>query len=286
MFFKGRLVNKYCRLAPVVIFSALILILFRILEWYSLDIYTIIFQICFIADIGFGGGGFPFLWYINVMFIVLPFYLYLYHILGRCNFIFVTLLIVFLSYSAITGACGNHWYSKQYAENIISIFMLRALGGIGIGCLIGLFYITFNSPSKKNVYIYSIVEFFCITFMIYIINIKGIDGRSPIIFPLSFIFIFLVFIRNGGIFANIFNAKIFTQLSSYGYSMYVMSFPTFYLLNKFMYSSEYYNIHIYPYRSIVVSMITVFFVGVFTYYFIERPCFTIFKNIFSVHYNK
>lgn len=268
--------KKYIRLSVVILFSVPFYIVFNCLDWHKTSFFDIILQILLITDTGMGGKGFPFLWYISVMFWVLPIYLFLF-MFTKKYFVIITAFIIFIAYSLISATCGNNWYSKQAAA-FLSVFMLRGLGGVGIGCLIGVGLkssqmqgVLARTVCLRDKYLFSIIELLSFFFLVYIINIKGVKHTTPLIYPISFIFIFILFLSGKGYFSSFLDRKIFSHLNQCGYAMYVMSFPSFLLCKKLLIDPGVIDVLKNPMITVAIVMLMTFLLGAFTHYFIELP---------------
>lgn len=282
---KDFVIKKYTRLSPVILFSIILCIFGWLLGTMDFElvpnILTVLLLNSFVIKITVGNN--PILWYTSVLFagLLLYFCVIKYIPSKVSNWIIgilsITAFVVLeiLQHGSFANPLKNYYH-------IFNIGFLRAAGGIGLGCLIGIMYKNsefFNKlPSTKNWHIiYSLFE----------ISLMGtlicwcmcIHSRiNNIIFVICFACLFILFLSNKGFLSKVTDKSIWVKLGKYQYSIYVVHYVIIRILGLSVWKNypEFINSH--PIIPIVFDLTAILFVGVLTYYMVELPCAKFLKD--------
>ncbi len=144
-------------------------------------------------------------WYVSAMLWVLLFFYYLFKNYEKKNVLLFISLLVFFVYSYLIHAQdGFIGHRTKTFQNIYNIGMMRAMGAIGIGCLIGEWYK--NNEEKiqalaLNIYqqvAITVIEFYCLYFIInYLILQKFLYGNQFIYIVIFALTLILFIIKKG-----------------------------------------------------------------------------------------
>ena len=276
--------NKYLRLSPVICVSVSLSFIGTLLGVLKFNVVPDLLSIFLLNNfvISFGNCSNRALWFTSALFSGLILYWFIikgvkrsdlkYKIVLSLVLFAYTLLIIF-SHGRFVKPYINYFY-------IFNIGFLRALGGIGIGCLVGMFYKEYFNKLKENFYI-SLNSFSYIGITVLEVLFLGLTfwwlmmphaRMNNIIFVVIFTILFILFILRKGAISNLFEKDIFVYLGKFQYSIYVIHFLIVKILNLFFW--KYHANFVVSNIGLVIgcNLITVFICGVLTYYFVEVPC--------------
>lgn len=279
--------NKVLRLWPVLIF-----VIFLYLLASAFDIINFNFYHHLLCFLGLNGtnlvlvkGGSGVFWYVSAMLWVLAFYYYLLKNYEEKNVNLTIALIVFFSYGFIIHALKGGIYGQDKTfNNIYNIGMLRALGGIGAGYFIGLWYKNnFEAIKNFNYKIWHIlaltfIEFISLYFIINNLMLHKLKFNNQIVFIIAFVAVIVVFLINKGFISRFFNKDWCVNVAKYTYSFYMTHFFIFNVFKNSIWKNNPEIIIAHPYLNLFITLSLVFILGVFTYHFVEAPCAKYFKN--------
>ena len=177
-------------------------------------------------------------WYVSAMLWTMLLFM---HLLKNFEKKYVDLLIVlliFFSYTFIIHALNGRMYGPAFTYyNFINIGMLRAFGGIGLGYLIGEWYKVYSEKiehamvSAKTKVVITLSEFACLFFIIYNLLLHNIKFNNRIIFVIVFAITIMLFISKKGSVSKFLDNKIFSKVSRYTYSIYMVHLLVFETIN-------------------------------------------------------
>ena len=279
--------HKVLRLWPVLIFIIFLYFIFSLFGIINFNFYH--FLLCFLGLNGTSlvtvGAGVVVFWYISAMLFVLAFYYYLLKNYEEKNVNLTIALIVFFSYGFIIHALKGGIYGQDKTfNNIYNIGMLRALGGIGAGYFIGLWYKNnFEAIKNFNYKIWHIltltfIEFISLYFIINNLMLHKLKFNNQIVFIIAFVAVIVAFLINKGFISRFFNKDWCVNVAKYTYSFYMTHIFIFNVFKNSIWKNNPEIIIAHPYSNLFITLSLVFILGVFTYHFVEAPCAKYFKN--------
>lgn len=285
--------SKIIRLFPVLIFIVVLSFVIHCFGFIQWNYYDNLFAI-----LGLNGSSLVIkrgmtaveqFWYVSAMLWVLCLFLYLIKNYEKKTVNLIIFLTVFFCYSflihAKDGAINN---SVQTFYYIFNVGMMRALGGIGLGCLIGEWYKNNFEKIRGfvcNIYqktLFTIMEFCCLYFIINNLTLHKIKYNNDMIFILAFTGIIILFLTKKGYISQILNdtklGDIFTNLAKYTYSIYMLHILVRSILVKNYWINKPTFIYQHPVLHIILIFTVVIAGGILIYHFVEKPCINYFKN--------
>lgn len=280
--------KKYIRLSPPIIFSILLCVFGYFLGAMHFKIIPNILTILLLNQFGiyFVDGQNPVLWFTSVLFAgLLVYFCILKWVPDNIkNKIILTLIIVsytileILQHGTFINPLKNYYY-------IFNIGFLRAIGGIGLGCLIGHYIKLYFSRikdfilSKKQKLLVSSCELFLTSFLIWWMIFPH-ERINNIIFVLAFAILLILFILKKGYISEFFDKDIWVKLGKYQYSIYVVHYVVIRVLGLVLWKQHPEFVVSYPVIPILVTLVIIILVGVFTYHIVEEPCAKYLTNKF------
>lgn len=185
----------------------------------------------------------------------------------------------------------------ETVNGFISLGLLRALGGIGVGYLIAVCLQSIkNMPSVRsfkpnkiqNFIICAIISVFEIgslaMLMCHFLFVnKTYDNHFLVVIAFSVLFVCMVSTK--GLLSRIFNNKFFGFFGKYAYSIYVMQTISFWILRDYVWKNSDYILN-HGLRCIIISIAFAVAVGIITYYAVEKPCSKILKKFGNKLFSK
>ena len=281
--------KKLIRLYPVLVFIIILYFIFSLTGSLKFTFYGDILVLLFLNGTTlfykFANAGH--FWYVSAMFWCLLFYYYLLKIYSKNNVNLLIALITLFSYSFLIHAqngvvTGTH----QTYYNFINAGMLRALGGIGIGYFIGEWYKTnidkINNwkPGIYQVVALSSLEFITLYFIINNLMLHRLKYNNQFIFIIAFTTIIVLFLAKKGIFSKILDNNIWSKISRYTYSIYMIHYPIYFHLRGSLWKHHPEIVYTHPILNIVFTLALVIVAGVLTYHFVEKPSYKYLTNRF------
>ncbi len=213
-------------------------------------------------------------WYVSAMLWVFALYYYLYQNLGSKYVDLILALLVYFSYSILIHFTWANW---ETIGCFINSGMLRAMGGIGLGCFIAKWYRNNKSIIKNQKITFgykmfiSILEFMCLFFIINNFFFRKLDFENNFIFVLVFVLIMVLFLINQGFISKFFNKDIFVNLAKYTYAIYISHGLVILCLWSTVWKK--YNMYLiqFPVWNFILSLCLIFTIGIFMHKCIEVP---------------
>lgn len=273
--------GKIARLWPVFAFSIFVFYILSIMKLVSFSISDSILNLCFLQCSGLtlklSSSGYS--WYISSLFWVSLFYFYILTFFQRKNSNLIVALCTYFSYVLVLhenkGNLGAH--ISPVMANFFIPGILRALGGMGIGYFVGVFYkkienkglLTKNTSFLVRI-IFSTLEFVLFIFLMRCYLIKTVQGCSNSLFyVLIFVVLFFLFLIRKGAWSQILNWEGFAFFGKYAFSIYIMQQPVFIILKEYLWTKDFVSEH--TFLSVLVGVICCIIAGIITHHIIEVP---------------
>ena len=236
--------HKIIRLYPVLIFAILLIGLLSLFGFTNLNLYNTVYMILGLSGTGLHNNleSINYLghyWFCSSLLWVLAFYFYL---------------------------------VKNFDIKHVNLF--RAMGGIGIGYLIGNWYKSnlckFESVKLNLIpkIFLSVLEFVCLYFVISNLTFHDVKCTNHFIFIIVYMALIILFLYKKGFVSRFLDKNIFVRLGKYTYSIFVTHFIVVNFLCR-LYWKYFWNIsalYVYP----IIFIICILF-GIITYHIIENP---------------
>ena len=272
--------KKYVRLSPVIAFSILFVIfgeIFKIVSFKPVpDVLSVLllnnFGICWAVPDN------PVLWFTSALFggVILYFCIIKFldkkHILGLITFL---VILGYVLLEILQGGKFSHPLQNYYG--ILNIGFLRAVSGVGAGCLLGLVYknnkdkITNFEPTKSAKSLITILEMLSFAFLVWWTVIPH-AFLNNIYFAINFVLLFALFVIKKGYFSNYMDSEMWVFLGKYQYSLFVIHYVVIKLFGYGLWQNASEFVFAHPLIPIFIMLITILVLGVFTYHFVEVPC--------------
>lgn len=284
---KDFIIKKYLRLSPVILFSIVLSAIGALFGAMSFsfipNLLTVFLLNNFVLKISVGSN--PVLWYTSALFAGLLLYFCIIKYFPIKIKYWSILILIVISYSILEilqhGSFANPL--KNY-YHIFNIGFLRAVGGIGLGCLAGFLYNNYilkykNEHTKLMNVICSVLEFVSFGFIIWWCIF--IHGRiNNIIFTICFIFLLLLFLFKKGLLSYAVDRDIWIKLGRYQYSIYVVHYVIIRILGNVIWKNCSQFIANHPILPIIFDLSVIVSVGIFSYHMVELPCTKFLKDKF------
>lgn len=280
--------KKYIRLSPVIVWVTILCIGGWLLNTIHIKVIPTLLTIFLLNNfvICWGIGANPVLWFCSALFS--GFLIYFSILKWVPDNIKNKLIIIFILVSYTILEILQHGSFENPIKNYYHIFnigFLRAIGGIGLGCLIGHYIKLYSSRikdvilSKKQKLLVSFCELFLTSFIIWWMIFLH-TRINNIIFVLSFAVILILFILKKGYISEFFDNDIWVRLGKYQYSIYVVHYVIIRVLGLALWKQHPDFVVSHPVIPIIVMLLTIILIGVFTYHFVEEPCARYLTNKF------
>lgn len=283
---KDFIMKKYARLSPVIVFSTILVFiagLFNIMKFHILgNIFSILLINQFVQ---------PFmpidnciLWYVSALFIgLIVYFLILKYFPQKFKIPAITILsfVAFLTLEKIQPGSFNG--PTTIYHHILHIGFLRALGGIGLGCLIAAIYKKFGNIIENYKFnftqtcLISIAEIFSLGFLIFWLYIKH-PSIHPIYFVCNFTVLLLLFLIKKGIVTKFLESDIWVILGKYQYSLYVVHYVVIRIVGIAILKTHPIFCTHNPLQATMLLTGIIFAITVFAYHFVEKPCYKMFTK--------
>lgn len=266
--------KKAVRLWPVLFVSILIAILF-----FGVDEIPSLFNALFLQCIGVSFDYQGIAWYISPFFWTILFY----YVLIRCSKNKKTAnimigVITYFSYVVLV----NNFFGRETIFGILNLGLLRALGGIGVGYLIGLCLKSINElPFVKNfkgnkfqnfliVLLMTLAELVFSALLIRHFFFADLTYGNQFFVVILFSGLMLCMLSGKGLLSRLFNNKFFGFLGKYSYSIYMMQQIAFWILKETLWENTAFVTQ-HSLRCIIFSTAFALLLGIAAYYIVEKP---------------
>lgn len=271
--------KKYVRLSPVIIFSMLISLIGVGLGVLTFKVLPNIMTILLLNNFGFSfcAGVNPVLWFTSALFFGLLVYFLVLKFCPEKYHKWIFSILSILSYGLVLYLQGGRFFKPCTNYLILNAGVLRALGGVGLGCFIGDFYK--NNIALLNNINFSINRKISITILelcliVYLFGWLFFPHKisNPVLFIIySSVLIFFFILRKGFI-SEFFNNDFWVNLGKYQYSIYVVHFVVGKTLNLSLWAKNPEFVYAHPVIPVIISVGISILVGVLAFYLVEKPC--------------
>ena len=217
-------------------------------------------------------------WYVSAMLWTMLLFMYLLKNFEKKYVDLLIVLLIFFSYTFVIHALNGRMYGPVFTYyNFINIGMLRAFGGIGLGYLIGEWYkiyyekIEHAMVSTKTKILITLAEFACLFFIIYNLLLHNIKFDNRIIFVIVFAITIMLFISKKGSISKFLDNKIFSKVSRYTYSIYMVHLLVFDTIKGSLWKKQPDFLYSHPVLNLVIALTCVALLGIFVHHVVEVP---------------
>lgn len=207
-------------------------------------------------------------WFVSALFWATMFYFYLKQLLTEKWFNFITVLLIFFSY---TFTANNTTIPSVTEYNFINMEMLRAIGGIGLSYLI--YQLTknymFNCSNKFQKIIATGFEIYLLAFCIYYTVFHKMSFNNYMIYVLAFTALILLSLYKQSYVSLFFDNKLSCLSGIVSYSIFIMHIIVIDLIRNNVWNKNPEALSAHPY--IYITLILCISSGIITYYAVERP---------------
>ncbi len=215
------------------------------------------------------------LWYISALFWCMCFYFYLYKIINKKHFNFITACMIFFCYSLWLHSHFPHNWQNVY--KVFNIGMLRGIAGLGVGYFISMIYKdNIDKIRQTNLKILpkiltTAAEIYLFCFIFYYICLHKMNYNNQLILIVAFIGLFWLFLIKKGWFSMLLENNFSVFLGKFAFPIFMTHF---FILDLWVYTVVK-NCHdlivLHPWLNLVLMFITMILFGVITHYFVEQP---------------
>ncbi|WP_298069132.1 acyltransferase family protein [uncultured Mailhella sp.] len=177
-------------------------------------------------------------WFICVLFFTLPIFFFMLANYKTKNVLFSCSIIAIFAFCAISRAESGFPSSAAIKSlPFLTNGVVRALGGISVGILLGYCLKTFSPP--KILYcrlfriLFTVIEITLLCVWIQYMSFHKPAGET-VFFQILFIAIFVLFLYQFGYFSSLINRKCLSYLGTLSYPIYLLHFPAFHFLKKYI----------------------------------------------------
>lgn len=274
--------NKIARLWPVLFVTVVIGVLF-----FGENEIPSLFNVLFLQCIGVSLDYQGITWYVSPFFWAILFYF----VLLKCarNKKMCNVLIGVISYFSYV-LLVNRFFGRETINDVFSLGVVRALGGIGVGYLIGVCLNSIqNMPAVKdfrgtktqNLLIgaaFSLAEIASAALLMRHFLSRDNTYGNQFFIVILFSVLLVCMISGRGILSRIFNNKIFGFAGKYAYSIYMMQQIAFWILKDTLWKNTDF-IRQHGLWCIAISLIFAILLGILTYYAVEKPAANALKKL-------
>lgn len=282
---KQFIIKKYARLSPTILFAILICAIVSLWHAIKFRFWDDILVILLLNNFGFcfAHGSTPALWFTSALFSGLLAYFLITKIESKKIKIILFSLLPLIAYGILEYLQKGSFSAPHKNYYIFNVGFLRAIGGIGTGCIIGYVYKLFNNIIFPKLY-KIFINFFEIGLIIFIVWWLTFPHKqyNCLIFVFAFAILLWLFSLKQGIISKITDKNLWVKLGKYQYSLYVIHSVIGKILLNVLWVNNSDFVKNHPYSTISFVIIAIIIAGIFTYHFVEKPCTKILKNTFKI----
>lgn len=273
------IMDKLMRLWPVLFCSTIATMFIGKIRWQDG-----IFDLLFLRNTGISLTNTGIIWYIGPFFWGTVLIAALFKVFSKNRVTLLLTLIVYFSY-AINLNYLHGGLGREIIFSFLSLSMLRVIGGISLGVLVGIgleeFKIVFDKVEKNSFFPFcvSIIELLSLSVILKITLFGGIKhGNNNFLIIIMYMVVLIIFVNNQGLISRMLNVEWISKISKPCYSIYVMQQFSFYVLKRTLWTYTDYVIY-HPLRTIVISVAFVVCVGIATYYLVEKKAMSLWDRV-------
>lgn len=278
--------NKLYRLMPTMLFVCFLYWLMSLAGYTEFNFYeTFISDILMFNSTGLtiSKGSMAAVWFIAILFWVSIFYFYFIKNFNQKIFLLITSLIVWFCYIMIiqSGNGSLNGNSIKIVYSFIPLGLIRGLAGIGLGCLIGNYYVNENKNNNKNNKVsifYTSLELFLFVFLFSHMTFYHNPLKNDIIYLLTFCALLFCFLYSKGLLSYYLNNNLSVILGKYSFCIFV-SHALILKLTPKIFTSDFIQNNVILTPIIILCMCSL--LGVILHYTIEVPGKKQLKKFFS-----
>lgn len=270
--------SRWIRLWPVFAFYTIVFGLQT-----KLHLENAILDLCFLRCSGLSLAYKGIIWYIGPFFWASLFIYALLTNLQRGKALLTIAILAYFSY-AVNINIFNGGLGRETCLVFISSGMLRVIGGLCVGVILGAIKDTLTNNTKEPTLsakwrftLISIIEFLILNILLYHFLIEKLFKNSLTTIILFAIF-FLCCVSSGGVVSRILNWKPLAYAGRWCYSIYVMQQIAFTFMAKAYWKSHMSLMQQYPEYTIAASTLVAVLIGIATYYLVEVPAVALYNR--------
>ena len=225
----------------------------------------------FSNNLTISNGYLPISWFICVLFWVSLFYRSILHSFSTKSAHLLMGVIVFISYIIANNYHFVHYNKYLFPEyKLLPIDLFRGLASIGMGYFLGIFLQKIKTKPVKQ-WKYTLLELFFLIFTVLGLFIEDF-GLERNIYTVFFLGVLVaLFVLRRGYVSSFLNKKIFSVISKYALSMYLI---------HFYFTKIYLKLDVSEY--IVLTLLSSIIATVILHHFIEVPSYVYLKKILKL----
>lgn len=280
--------KKYIRLSPAIAFATLLCVGGLALHTMHFKLIPNILTIFLLNHFGicWAIGSNPILWFTSALFSSLLLYFCVLKFISEKYKKLAIIILIIMGYGILeyfqhgrfADPYHNYWH-------IFNVGFLRAMGGIGLGCIIGKLYkeniekIKNFTPLLWQKVSLSVIEIVFLTFVVWWTACPHIKINN-IVFVAGFTVLFSLFVFKKGYLSELLDKDVWVFLGKYQYSIYVIHYVIgkIYGFGVWKHYPDFVNS--FPAVPVLISLISIIIFGIFTYHFVEVPCADYLTNKF------
>lgn len=275
------LFKRFFRLYPVFFFCTVINFLQKPT---SLDEF--ILTLSFLHSTGISLNYFGALWFVGPFFWCSIFLFALLKSFDKNKSLITISFLCYFSY-CLNLNNTNGWLSRPIVHTTLSLAMFRILGGLSLGILLNVLNQALDSqkkspliPQKAQFILFSIIELSCTYILLHNFVIHTIF-KNAFTTIVIFLLLFYTLIQNKGILSLVLNIKTLSNLGKYSYSIYAMQLVSFNILSQTLWINQNF-VYAHPILTITLSLLFTIFIGIITYYSLEKHI----QNFYLKHFKQ
>lgn len=275
--------KKLIRFMPTILFVLILYFVFSLFTPLSFARHENIFTILNIQNVGltFKNGNVPASWFVSSLFWTLCFYFYLYKCVDNKIFNLITACIVFFCYSLWIHTEGINYLNVAYVFNR---GMIRAFAGVGTGYFLLMIYKdNIEKIKAKSINLWqklciTVLECYLFGFIFYYLCFHKSAYNNKMIMIIAFIGLFSLFIIKKGYLSKLLENNFSVFLGQFAFAIFLTHQFIIKLWHYYICKAHSEWVIANPILNLVLLFIIIIIFGIFTYYFVERPCTKYLKN--------
>ena len=275
--------KKLIRFMPIIVFVLILKILCSLFTPISVHHFENVFTLLNLQNVGltFRNGDVPASWFVSSLFWTLCFYFYLYKCVNKKLYNLITACIVFFCYSFWIHSKGINYLNIEY---IFNRGMIRAFAGVGFGYFLSMMYkdnIEVIKTKVLNIWqklLVTAAELYLFCFVFYYTCFHKTNYDNPLIMVISFVGLFCLFIAKKGYLSQILENNISVFFGQFAFSIFLTHQLILKLWHVYVCKAHSIWVIDHPVLNLILLFIVIILFGIFTYYFVEKPCNNYFKN--------